>query len=323
MVISMKENRKKTDTSVVSLKYKIVAMIYLVVLFVLIVSSVKTENQTLLILSSIAISILILLNLRYIFINKKMVSTMKISNQVVTETNIHPLELYIIERVWYHKKKKFTKDPIYASLLYEIGKGNLELTEKGVKISSKISLEELSSYSLKTFEMTLLEKVDCRKSDKLKRAKLKGMQEEQFLVAIEDINLNISENSVDTDNFYKKMMEIKSKYFEDIESSKSVPLTIVSWACTLMSLLFVFTFYNRATLLNFYLPIVLVVLLVATITSKYRERVIIKKDAKEFINNALNYINYLENPERNKINEIYAYCLDKSKDNSIIRIFNK
>ena len=319
----MKENRKIVDTGVVSLKYKIVAMIYLVVLLVLVIGAVKTENQMLLISSSIAISILILLNLRYIVINKKMVSAMKISEQVVTETNLHPLELYIIDRVWYHKKKKFTKASLYASLLYEIEKGNLELNEKGLKISSNINLEELPSYSLKTLEMTLLEKIDCRKNDKLKRTKLKSLQEEQTLVVIEDVNLNISENSVDADNFYKKMIETKSKYFEDIESSKTVPLTLVSWACTLISLLFVFAFYNKATLLNFYLPIVLVVLLVATITSKYRERVIIKKDAKEFINIALNYINYLKNPERNRINEIYAYCLEKSKDNGIIRIFNK
>lgn len=312
----------REDNRLLSTKYTILFLAYLIIFASLIMGVTKTENQNLLIATSSAILILVLLNLSQIIKNKRKINSIKMYSKLVTETDIHPLELYAINCVWYHRKNKFNKQQIYAAVLYEIEKGNLELTDKGVKISSSINLDELSLYSLKAMEMSLLEQIDCRKIRRLKMSKLKKLQAENVSIVMEDFNSNIAINCTDTDNFYEIMNDVKEKYFEEIESSVTAPLTLVSWICVLFSIILVLAFYNKATVLNFYLPVGLVVLLVATTTSKYRERVVIKSGKKEFINDSLNYINYLKNSDENKINKIYAYCLEKTNDISIIKIFN-
>ena len=319
----MKKNVKEADIEVKLIKYRILTIAFLIVMFALVMCSIKTENELLLIVYSILIAFLVLLNLRYVIINKKMVNSVKIYKKAVRETMLHPLELYVLDRTWYHKKKNFSKNQIYAAVLYEIESGNLELTDKGIKISSKINLEELPKYSLVTLEMSLLDRIDCRKIRRLKISKLKELQSEKISLVIEDIKSNVSDNCLDKDIFYELMSEMKSKYFKEVESATVVYLTIISWICVFLTTIFAFAFYNKETLLNFYLPISLVVLLVATITSKYRERVIVQDNDRTLVFDSLNYISYLKNAERNKINDIYAYCLEKNMDIQTISIFIK
>lgn len=319
----MKKKVEETDIEVKLIKYRILTIAFLIVLIILMMSAVKTENEILLISSSVAIGILFLLNLRYVIINKKKVDSIRVYEKEVRCTDLHPLELYMLDRIWYHKKKKFSREQLYAAVLYEIEEGNLLLTDKGIKISPKIDLEQLSPYSSVTLEMSLLERIDCRKIKRLKLNKLKSIQEEQIAIVIDDINSNIKENCLDKELFYELMTDMKNNYFEEIETKTTVYLTISSWICAIATIPFVFAFQEKATILNFYLPIGLAVLLVATITSKYRERVTIKEGNKSFVFDTLNYIKYLSNPEKNKTNEIYAYCLEKNTDTKIVSIFNK
>ncbi len=116
---------------------------------------------------------------------------------------------------------------------------------------------------------------------------------------------------------------MKEEHFIEIESSMTVYLTIISWACSLLAIPFVFAFFNEATFLNLYLPIGLVVVLVATITSDYRERVIIKEESKNYLFDNLNYIHYLNEPREDKVNMIYSYCLGKDNGSNINKLFIK
>ena len=228
MVISMKKNKKETDMEFKSIKYRILTIAFLMVMCALMISAAKTGNELLLILSSCVIGILILLNLRYVIINNKMVSSVKVLKKNITGTNLHPLELYILDCVWYHKKKKFSKEQIYASVLYEIENDVLIQTEKGIKISNKIDLNKLSIYSLATLEMSLLEKMDCRKIDRLKLAKLKSLQKDEISVVIDDLNCNVVDNCMDKEIFYTLMNIMKEEHFIEIESNMTLYLTIIS-----------------------------------------------------------------------------------------------
>ena len=319
----MKKNKKETDIEVKSIKYRILTIAFLIVICALMISAAKTENEILLISSSCIIGVLILLNLRYVIVNSKMVSSVKVLKKDIVSTNLHPLELYILDCVWYHKKKRFSKEQIYASVLYEIENGVLIQTEKGIKISNKIDLKEMSIYSLKALEMSLLEKIDCRKIDRLKMAKLKTLQDDEISIVIDDLNSNIVDNCMDKENFYTLLNIMKEEHFVEIESSMTVYLTIASWACAVLTIPFVFAFFDKATFLNLYLPIGLVVVLIATITSNYRERVMIKEDSKNYLFDNLNYIHYLNVPRDNKKDIIYSYCLGKNDGSSINKLFIK
>lgn len=316
----MEKNEK--DIEVVAIKYKILAGAYLVVLAVLVGATVKTESDNLLIASSVMMGILFLLNLRMVLINSRKVKSMNIYKKDVVSTDLHPLELYMIDSIWHHKKKKFSKRQIYAALLYEIELNNLEYTDKGIGISPNVRLEQLSVYSLITMEMVLFNKVDCRKIRRLKVAKLRNIQAEGISIVMDDVKANIASNCSDTHLYYEQTIDMKNKYFEDIESKATVFLTIISWISVLLTVLIVIHFCNQATIINFYIPTTIAVLLVATLTSKNRERVIIKESARLLVIDALNYIEYLSRAEETRINQLYAYCLEKSNDSRIISPFN-
>lgn len=300
--------------------YKIFMFVYAVAVFAVFIIATKNNSDVMLIISSCLIGFLVLLNLLYIFINVKRVSSFKILNNKVTSTNLHPLELYIIDCIWNNKKKKFNKRQIYGAILYEMECGNLIYNGNGIKISPNVDIDKLSIYSLMTFEMSLLNRIGCRKVRRLKISDLKELQRDDAAVIMEDLLSNVDGNCQDTDLFLERMNVIKEKSFREIEGKRTVFLSLTSWITVFASLIFMIKNINDGNMLNLYLPVILSVALAFTLTSKYRERVVIQKDDKEFISNTLNYIEYLKNPENNKTNEIYGYCLGKRESN-LINIF--
>jgi len=302
---------------------KILIVGYLVVFIALVIASIVTKDEILLISTSVALAILVLLNLRYIIINQKKIRSINFHDNEVTKSDLHPLELYLIDCIWNHKKKRFNKNQIYGAVLYELEVGHLVQIDKGITISKDIDLEKISIYSLITIEMALLENIDCRKNKKLKLDILKKIQKENILILTENFHSNISDNCLDRNLFYEQVEDMKKMYFNNIEDENAVYLTIVSWVSVILSSAFIIMFYNEASLFNFYLPICLAVLLVGTITSNYRERVTIKNNYNNFINESLNYINYLKNYKKSRINDIYAYCLGINKNKNIINVFNE
>ncbi len=313
--------KKETDVEIKNIKYGILSFFSLIIIVALVIAALTTKNDKVLLAVSGVMVLLILLNLKYIFINKKKHAAVHLIKREVTSTDIHPLELYIINTIWCHRKKRINREQIYASLLYELLQKHIIVDEKGVKIPNDVNLDNVSIYTLMTYEMALLDKIDCRKIRRLKIAKLKSLQSEEVAITLEDLNNNIVENCSDTHLFYERMTEMNEQYFESIESFSTVYLTLISWFMVIISTLFLFTFFENATIINFFLPLSLTVILVATLTSKNRERVTIKTEQLYFISNALNYINYLENSEKSRVNDIYAYCLGKTNDNKYIKIF--
>lgn len=302
------------------LLYKLFMIIYAVAILGVFICANKTDNELLLIVSSCLIGFLVIINLGYIIINKKRVSSVKLLNNRVTTTELHPLKLYIIDCLWNNRKKRFNKRQIYGAILYEIEQGNLVYTGSGIKLSSNINIDNLSVYSLITMEMSLLDRIGCRKARRLKMRDLKEIQKEDSSIIMEDLLKNINDNCQDVDLFNEQMNIIKAKHFREIEGKKSIYLSLVSWLCVISSLIFMTNNFKDGNVLNLYLPVVLAVFLAATLTSKYRERVVIQKDDKEYISNALNYIDYLTTAENTRVNEIYGYCLGKRESN-LVSIF--
>ena len=90
--------------------------------------------------------------------------------------------------------------------------------------------------------MSLLERIDCRKIRRLKLSKLKELQNEKISLVIDDIKSNIAANCLDKEIFYELMDEMKNKYFKEVESLTTVYLTIISWICVLLTVVFIFVF---------------------------------------------------------------------------------
>lgn len=300
--------------------YKIFMIIYAIAILVVFISAANTNKESLLIIVSGLIGFLVLLNFIYVIVNISRVKSVKLTRNGTVSTNLHPLELYLVDCIWNNKKKKFYRRQIYGSLLYEIECGNLIYTGGGIKISPDVNIEKLSVYTMITLEMSLLDRIGCRKVRRLKIHDLKELQKDDAAVIMEDLIKNIDSNCQDVDLFNEQMNIIKKEYFKEIEGKKTVYLSLVSWLCVFVSPIFMIKNINNGDILNLYLPVGLAVILVATLTSKYRERVVIKKTKKEFISEVLNYIEYLNTAKNNKIDEIYGHCLEK-RDSGLISIF--
>jgi hypothetical protein len=302
------------------LVYKLFMFVYLVAIFVVFIMATKMNNDAILISASVLIGFLILMNLIHILINFKRVHSVKLINNNISSTNLHPLELYIIDCIWNNKKKKFNKRQAYGAILYEIENGNLIYTGTGIKISPNVDIANLPIYSLITMEMSLLNRIGCRKTRRLKIHDLKEIQKDDATVIMEDLLSNIDGNCQDVEIFSEQMNLIKKQHFREIESKKTVYLTLVSWICVFASLIFMVKNINDGNVLNLYLPVGLAVILAATLTSKYRERVVIQRDDREFISDALNYMENLKRLENTRINEIYSYSIG-IKDSQLVSIF--
>ena len=69
------------------------------------------------------------------------------------------------------------------------------------------------------------------------------------------------------------------------------------------------TFISNATIINFYVPVVFALFLVATITSKNRERVLLKENQVEEITKILNYIHSLLTKDITASDKVYLCSL--------------
>lgn len=300
MVISMKKTINK---------YQFIIFVYFLIYICLCFMASKSTNDVYAIVVNILLLLLIIFNLKYVILNYSKFKLTKIYNKNLDEIDIHPLELYLINSVWYHKKQSIGSKQIQGAVLYEIEKGNLILEDDKINISPKVNLDKVPEYTLLTFSLALLKKTDARKIAKYKKTIFLNQQKKG--ISLKKMNNNIKQNCADLDLYYKLTDEIKEKYFDNIESYNTVYLTVASWLTIFVTAVLVYFSFVKPTILNFFLPAGFATLLLATLTSKYRERVTIKPGFHDKICDTLNYISYLKRKDKSKINDIYAYTLNK------------
>lgn len=314
----------KKDNYEQTIKVMIAVIAFFVILVTIYSVTIKTNNEILLILTATITIIIIIFNLLLVSKNKNKTNNMRkmILKKDIDSININPLAIYLIDKIWYHKKGKLTYRQIYSGLIYNISEGRIVYDDSKMKINDNFKLSELSKIDRFTIELAFFEATEFKQNDKLKDEKLTKMQIDNISLPIIDIKKNIEDNCKNRAAFYDIFSIIKSEYFVDIEGGNEAILTIFSWICIILEVALGISCMKVGSILGFYLPISLAFALTFVITSKYRERVVLKTDKKEDISDILNYIRNLDNNSSNNMDKTYLYALNRLNDtDKIVKIF--
>lgn len=314
----------KKDNYEQTMKTLVVAAIFFVILVAIYSIAISTSNELLLIVTAVITSVIILFNLILVSKNKKKTNNMRkmILKNNIGSSNLNPIEIYLVDKIWYHKKGKLSYRQIYSALLYNISEGNIVYNGSKLGIKNNFKFDNLSEIDRFTLEIAFLDAIEFKKNDKLKDEILLKLQKEDLFLTMEDIKRNIDNNCKNRSAFYDLLSVIKSKYFVDIEGGNEAVLTIFSWICVILEVVLGISYINDGSILGFYLPISLAFILTFLTTSKYRERVVLKTDKKEEISDILNYIRSFDDNSSNNIDKIYLYALNRLKDtDNIFKIF--
>lgn len=315
-------NKKENSNNVY--KIAIINIAFFIITIAVYGTAINTNNHLLLLITAFFAIVLIILNLLWVFKNKKKTNEMRklILKKDITNLEYNPLEVFLIDKIWYHRKALLTHKQIYSALLYEISLGNLIYENSKIKINKEIEFLNILKIDRISIEIAFLNSTEIKQNDQLKLEKLEKLQKEEHYLTLDDIRKNINDNCKNRSLFYDLIKDIKKEYFVDIENDSSAILTMITWLCIILEFAIGVKYVNDATVLNFYLPISLAIILCILITSKYRERVILKDDKKEEITKILNYIKYIETNKDKKIDKIYLYGLNKLDENDeIVKIF--
>lgn len=318
----MKEKGNSTKSNR-NLGIAIILLVLLVILYYVLISS---GSYLLELIGLVVTGFFLLGNIYYIIKNK---SIMKKSKKMVKKvsgasTSKNPLEVYLISAIWNHQKITVGEGQIAASLLYEISEENISFADNQFVISSKIDLSSISESQMYLFETVFLDATSNQQNVESRLKKLEKMQQEKTLVPLVLIAENIKNNIRNKDRVHSLTITVRDKYFDAVENEFTALLTILSIGIAFLNLIEAITFMKVATLENFYIPVVLAFLLVFTITSKYRERVLLKKDKIEEITQVLNYIHFLSEKEIKASDKVYLCSLgllSKEEREAMISLF--
>jgi hypothetical protein len=314
----------KNDNYIKTLKVLLLSVAFFLVVVALYGAAIKTKNEILLIAIACITGIIILINLFLVLKNKNKTNDMRkiITKKETDSVSINPLGLYLIDMVWYHKKGNLSYRQLYAALLYNVAEERIIYSDKKMKLDRNLNLKELSFLDRFTVEMAFLNSIEFKQNDTLKEEKLRGLMKDDLYLPLDDIKDNIIENCKNRAAFYDVSANVKETYFVNIEGSNEAILTILSWICIILGFVLGISATNEGTILGFYVPISLSLVLTFLLTSKYRERVVLKMDKKEEIIDILNYIKYIENNEIDNLDKIYLYALNKVEDkDGLVKIF--
>lgn len=314
----------KRESSDNTIKLMMLGIIFFIILVIIYTATIKNSSEILLIITALYALLLVGLNLIWVLKNKTKTNEMRrlILKEEINTIKKNPLEVYLIDKIWYHNKGSITYKQLYSSLLYEISEDFLIYQDSNILINENLNINNLSKINRLTLEMAFLNSVELKQPDKLKYEKIEKMQKDKISISIQDIKKNINENCKNRSIFYNMLADIKQEYFVDIENNNSALLTIFTWLCIIMEFLIGINFVNSANILNFYLPISLALILCILVTNKYRERVVLKLDKKDEISKILNYIRNIEKEEKNNIDRIFLYGLNKlDANNDVAKIF--
>ena len=303
----MKE-KGNNEKSIVSL---IVAGVLLVLLVVFYYVVISFQKEILEIIALCITGIFLLANIYFIIKNnsvmkqsKKMVK--KVDSSLPTQS---PLEVYLISSIWNHRKITVGEGQISASLLYEISEENILFDKESLAISSKIEIEKLSLVQRYILETVFLDSISNQQSSELKLLKLKHVQKEKTSLPLISVSENIKKNIRNKDALHFLISQITDLYFETVENDFTALLTILSGGIAFLNLIEAVTFISNATIINFYVPVVFALFLVATITGKNRERVLLKENQVEEITKILNYIHSLLTKDITASDKVYLCSL--------------
>ena len=292
-------------------KTTIFGVMFIIVLVSFYAMAISSMDEILVLITTILASFLLLLNIGLMFKNNAKTKLMqkKIIKYDVVEVDNHPLEVFVINKIWYHKKDLLTPRQIYAGLLYSIKKQELILSDKGIKINSNI--ERLPEYSRKVIEIAFLNPIECKQSEKLKLDRLNKIKTDNYFIETDELKKNIGENCKNRNLLFLMIDDVKEKYFTNIEGNNAAFLTILTVFVAILEFVLAIAFVQEATPENFYVPLTLSILLVGTVTNQYRERVTFQENKINDISKIINYISYIGNSEVNEIDQIYLYSLNR------------
>ncbi len=318
----MKE-KGNNEKSIVSLVIAGILLVLLVIFYYIVISNKKELTQ---IIALVITGLFLLANIYYIVKNNNI---MKKSKKMVKKVkpslpSQNPLEVYLISSIWKHQKITIGKGQISSALLYEISEENILFDKETLSISPKLDLDNLSFIESYLLETVFLDSVSNQQSKNQKLMKLKKMQKEKTALPLVSISENITKNIRNKDAVHSLTLKITDYYFETVENDFTALLTILSVGIAFFNLVEAITFMSTPTVINFYVPVVFALLLVATITSKSRERVLLKENQVEEITKVLNYISSLSTKEITASDKVYLCSLglsSKEEREQIINLF--
>jgi len=220
-----------------------------------------------------------------------------------------PLEVYLISTIWNHKKMIIGNEQILSTLLYEIQDRKVIYENGTLQMDSNLVLSQLSICERYLIEVVFLDAVAYQQSQELKEEKLKKMIKEKIRISILDVEENISANLTSRSQVSSLIENLKEQYFKEIDSTISAPLTLLSSLLVILNLIETAVSLNNPTMETFYIPLVLTVLLVISITNKNRERVSLKTEKSNEISRVINYYSNLRHSNRTDSNKVYRVCL--------------
>lgn len=286
----------------------VVVFIAIIILYNFILS----KNSLELALSGIIVTgFFLLINIFYILRNIIAFSKSKrlINKESVETIDKSPLEVYLVSTIWNHKKMIIGKEQILSSLLYEVQTHKVIYEDGTLQIDSNLVLSQISICERYLLEVVFLDAVAYQQSQELKEEKLKKMIEEKVRVPVIDIEENISANLNSRSHISSLIENLKEKYFKEIDSTISAPLTLLSSLLVILNLIETAVSLNNPTTETFYIPLALTVLLAISITNKNRERVSLKPEKSNEVSKVINYYSNLKCSERIESNKLYRVCL--------------
>ncbi len=268
----------------------------------------------------------VLWNFYYLMKNKKIMTRMKkaIPKRKIDCISLNPIDASVIYTSWYHKQLAMGKREISILLDYLVSKGYMIEEEEEYSISPSLSLPSLGESDRYLLKLFFLKPSFFHQKEELRMEKLEKFQKGGKL-PIEEILRYSIENTRDNSSFRELVQSIKGDYFIGVENATSAFVTMASMIFAFFNLFLALSFLKEPTLWTFYLPVVGAVLLVLGITSKYRERVILRSDKKESVIETLNYLSEIQGKDTRP--EIYYLgmlgLLPKEREEQFEKIFRE
>jgi len=289
----------------------IFGVMFIIVLVSFYAMAISSKDEIMIIITMVFAGFLLLLNIGFMIKNSNKTRLMKkkIMKKEVLTMNHHPLEVFLINKIWHHKKDLLSTRQIHAGLLYSIKKQELIYSEKGLKINADVA--QLSEYSRKVIEMAFLNEIECKQSAGMKSDRLNKIKAENKFTEIAELKTNMKNNCKNRNILFEMIDVVKGKYFTNIEGNGAAFLMILTVFTAILEFVLAVAFVEDTKVEVFYISVSLSIVLIGTITSKYRERVTLQENKIEEISNILNYIDGISKSETNEIDQIYLYSLNK------------
>lgn len=318
----MKE-KGNNEKNIGSLVIAVILLILIVIFYYVLISS---KNEILELVAIGISSFFLLANIYYIIKNQ---SIMKKSKKMVKKINLeniskNPLEVYLISAIWNHRKITIGDGQVASSLLYEISEEHVVFDNEQFSISSDLDIEKLSKCQKYIFYTVFLDSISNQQNEETKLNKIRKMQKEKTLVPLVVASENIKSNLHNRDNVHNLTIQVRDEYFETVENDFTALLSLLTIGVALLNLIEAITFMKVAAIENFYIPVILAFLLVFTITSKSRERVLLKEEKVEEITRVLNYIHLLSKNLGKAKDKVYLCSLgllSKEEREQMISLF--